>query len=308
MVEEAGQFGERDLATGPMAADSRSVRLRVAHLVGASLVLAVLWLLYRDVGTYFVGRWVGEKEYQHCFLVLPLVGWLIWRQREKLAAETRHASWVGLAALIGAGLVYLVGLRVGANVIVGFSLPLLLFALGWAWVGWPAFRHIAGPVLLTVFLIPVPRHMIGIIAMPMQVVSAKATAILSSAIGLSSTAAGVRLSTPAAEFLVAQECSGFNSLLALLLIGCAAVHVLRMRPGLKLLMLALIPPIVVAANIVRLVAVVLAAEFFGAKFALDALVHGTTDIVVYLAALTGLILVADFLTSRSAPAQSEAQS
>jgi len=297
VVEQVGQLQAGEAETTAVAATRMPTRA-LAHAAVAAVAAAMFYLLYRDVGAYFVGRWVAEKEYQHCFLVLPLVGWLVWRQRQKLVAEAKPGSWAGLAAVAGAVLIYLLGLRVGANVIVGFSFPLLLFALGWACLGWPAFRHIAGPSLLTAFLIPVPRHMIGIVAMPMQVISAHATAVLSSLIGVATSANGVTLTTPSTRFLVAQECSGFNSLLALLLIGCTVVQVLRMRLDLKLVLLLLIPPIVVLANIVRLLAVVLASEFFGAKFALDALIHGFTDIIVYLAALTCLILLADFLSSR----------
>jgi len=280
----------------------RATRFLIPAAAGLGLAL-LLFLLYRDVGAYFVGRWLRSKEYQHCFLVLPLVGWLIWRKRQELADSAGAPSWAGLAALVGAALVYLVALRAGARVIVGFSLPLLLLALGWAWLGWPTIKPVAAPILLTAFLIPVPRHMIGIAAMPMQVVSAHATAVLSGLMGMPATANGVTVTTRPVQFLVAEECSGFNSLLALLLIGCTAVHLLRMRPVRKLVLLALIPPIVLLANVIRLLTVVLTAQFLGAELALDALVHGFTDVILYLAALACVILLADLLRPRSGAGQ-----
>jgi exosortase/archaeosortase family protein len=135
--------------------------------------------------------------------------------------------------------------------------------------------------------------------MPMQLVSAQGTAAVSQLIGIPATADGVAVSTRSMQFLVAEECSGLNSLLALLLIGCTAVHLISMRPIFKLLVLALIPPIVLVANVVRLLAVVVTGEFLGPQLALDALVHGVTDVVLYLAALACIMLLAEFLRSRS---------
>lgn len=263
---------------------------------GALLVL-VGFLLFRDVGSYFVNRWIAEKEYHHCFLVLPLIGWLIWRQRESIISAQVRPSPLGLLVLLLGALLYLLSTRVGARVLVGFSLPVLLIGLGWSWLGLHAFRPMLAPAMLSIFLVPVPRHLMGMIAMPMQLVSAKGAGLLGNLMGVPTQSDGVVLTTPYARLVVAQECSGLNSLLALLLIACVVVHLVPMSAWRKLVLLLTIPIIVLAANVLRLIIVLLSSVFIGGKFATDALAHGTTDVIVYLGALIGMVLVAERLRS-----------
>jgi len=76
-----------------------------------------------------------------------------------------------------------------------------------------------------------------------------------------------------------------NSLLAMFLVGGVIVELVGLVPWQKLLTYALIPVVVITANVIRLMSVVLFGEFIGSKFALDHAVHGSSDAIVYLAAL-----------------------
>ena len=67
---------------------------RAALPVFLALVLAIL-LLYRDTATVMVGIWWRSETFAHCLLVLPISLWLVWRQRQRLAAMTPRAQpWV----------------------------------------------------------------------------------------------------------------------------------------------------------------------------------------------------------------------
>ena len=137
---------------------------------------------------------------------------------------------------------------------------------------------------MSAFLIPIPEHILGLIAMPMQMFSTKVTGIVTQALGFQLAYGGVTLDLHGFRFIVAQECSGLNSLMALLLVGAVLTELSALPTLRKLLVLALIFPIVITANIIRLVTVIWMAEFVGAKFALGQLVHGGSDVIVYLCA------------------------
>ena len=251
--------------------------------VWGALAAVAIAGMYGSVTAYFAGRWFTQSLYYHCLAVPFIVGWLIWRQVSSL--EERPEPWsAGLGLLVAAVAVYLVGMRTGARFIVGLSFPLILLGIAASLLGKRYLTALWLPLVLSAFLIPIPEHILGLIAMPMQQFSTHMTGLITRMMGFQLVYGGVTLDLHGFKFIVAQECSGLNSLMALLLVGAVLTEISGLPTQRKLLVLALIFPIVIAANIVRLVTVIWMAEFIGAKFALGQLVHGGSDVIVYLCA------------------------
>ncbi|MCD6350716.1 MAG: exosortase/archaeosortase family protein [Armatimonadetes bacterium] len=275
-------------------------RALVVTLAMAAVLLAAM---YWRVFAHFVPLWLKGSTYAHCAVVPLIVAYLIWRQREHLTALMPQASVTGLVLLVLGLAVYVVGSRIGVRVIIGGSFTLVLLGLAAATMGWRVLRSLAVPLLLTFFLVPVPKHVLGHVAFPMQIISARATGVLGRLSGLAVTTQGVNMDLGGFRFVVAQECSGLNSLLALLLAAGVLVELMDLPLGRKFLVLALAPVIVLASNIVRLLSVLWAAQFFGPQFALDSLIHGTSDLVVYISAVLFLLLLISVLGGRSPSSQ-----
>jgi len=108
---------------------------------------------------------------------------------------------------------------------------------------------------------------------------------------------GVALSIGGHGFVVAEECSGLNSLMALLFAAAVLVEVMDVAALGRLVLLAT-PAIVLAANTIRLTSVLLFAEFAGPGFAVDSLVHGGSDIILYLAGLGLMWVLIDAVSER----------
>jgi exosortase len=270
----------------------RTARIpEVIQVISAASVVLVLLLMYWEVFEYFVPRWFQEAPYRHCPLVPPIVGWLIWRKRKQIMETTAVPSVAGLLLLaFGLG-VYVVGSRTGVRLMVGSSLPIVLLGLVGALMGPARLRLLTVPLLMTFFLIPVPRHVLGHVAFPMQVASARASAALGRMTGLAVTAQGVILDLGQLKFEIAQECSGLNSLLALLVASGVLVEISNISLARKFVVLAVAPVIVLVANVIRLVSVLWISKFISPQFALAALVHGTSDIVIYTFAVIFVLLI-----------------
>lgn len=270
-------------------------RDRTAFWTTVGLSAALLVGLYAPVFVYFVPRWFEESPYYHCPIVPLIVAWLIWRRRKELAAARFRPSAAGLGLLALGLLVYVVGARTGARLVVGVSLPIVLLGLCGALMGGKILRRLAVPLALSFFLVPVPRHVLGYVAFPMQIVSAHSAAVVGRATGIPVHAQGVDMHLGDITFTVAQECSGLNSLLALLLATGVMVEIMEMRLFGKLVVMALAPAVVLVANVVRLVSVLWFARFLGADFALNSLVHGTSDLIVYSAAVVLVLFLIDIV-------------
>ena len=50
------------------------------HVVALGAVLALILVEFRSAISAAVTVWEVSPTYSHCFLILPIVGWLIWRK------------------------------------------------------------------------------------------------------------------------------------------------------------------------------------------------------------------------------------
>src|SRR5262245_26669347 len=100
---------DRDLAS-----PSQTVGGGVPLAVACAALLMGVALLYGRVVVRLFGDWWDDANYSHGFLVPILSAYLVWRQREALAALPRGASAIGLPVLL-TGLFMLVLGEVGAE-------------------------------------------------------------------------------------------------------------------------------------------------------------------------------------------------
>ncbi len=271
---------------------SKQNRLQIAWIAAISVVLVAM---YWEVGQVFVKRWLQESSYYHCMAVPAIAGWLLWRRKDKLTgSEGRPSAW-GFVLLAAGLLLYLASARTGVRMVAGVAFPVILAGIVGVVYGRHPLRIAAVPIALLVFAVPFPEHVIGMVAMPMQKVSAVMTGKVAPLLGLQVVQQGINLNLHGFTFVVAEECSGMHSLVALLLTGVVLVELSQLHKYRKVTAIAIIPPIVLLANVVRLTVVLLIAEYFGPALALGSVTHGFSDIIVYLAAVLGFILIIGWL-------------
>lgn len=268
----------------------------VAWAIGIGLLLL---LLYWQVGIVFVARWFGKSTFYHCLAVPPLVGWLVWQRWERLKATEVHPS-VGGIALLGIGLaVVLIGTRLGVNLFIGLSFPFVIAGLVLLLWGWVPLRILAMPILVSFFAIPPPEHALAVVTMPLQKLSAVITEIVArNALGVPVIRDGINLDLHGFQFVVAEQCSGMSSFLALSLTVIFLVELSGLTAGRKASALIALPFVVICANVIRLCLVLITAQYFGPHVAISETVHYATDAAVYLSALIAFIMFLSALLPR----------
>ncbi len=261
-------------------------------------VLAGLALLY--VPTYLdlsKGLW-SDDAYAHGPLILAVVAWLIWKDRALLAAS-RPAPVAGGVALAAGLLLYLLGRTQSLMLFeVASHLPVvagLVLLAG----GWTSLRRLAFPVLFLFFVIPLPGFVLDLVTQPLKGVVSVAVENLVRLLGYPVERSGVVLTVGNHEMLVADACSGLNSLVSL-----AALSLLYLRltgpraPSRTALLLAAIVPIAIVANVLRVLGLVLVTVHFGPEAAQGAF-HTIAGMMVFVVAL-GLLLALDRRSGRVA--------
>lgn len=243
-----------------------------------------------------------SDEQAHGAVILGVALWLFWRQRQAVrraaGPPARLAGWACFAVGL---LLYVVGRSQEVSIFeIGSQIAVLagaLLLLG----GWPAGRAVWFPLCYLVFMIPLPGAFVDAATGPLKHgVSRIAEGVLHAA-GYPIARDGVVLAIGQYRLLVADACSGLHSMVGLAALGALFMY-LRARPSFvhNLIMAASILPIAFAANIVRVVILVLVTYHLGDE-AGQGFLHGTAGMVLFLVALGGLFLLDAALARRAKP-------
>lgn len=264
----------------------------------AIAAVAAVGLAYAPAAEHAVGVWSSDSEFSFAFLVPPIAVALVAMRWRRIVAAAGAGHQLGLVLLV-AGLVALVaGARADVHALAGASLlPVVLGAVVYAHGVGPA-RLLALPVGLVAGGLALYRGLLSSVGFALQQVTATAAAGAASALGTPVRRSGVDLFSGNLHLVVAESCSGMDSLLALLCLGALFVGAAEAPPLRRGALMALVLPIIVVANVVRVTLVLLLSRPFGAAAA-EGLRHEFLSASLFLAAT--LLFLAAGLFLRCVP-------
>lgn len=254
-------------------------------LVLASLLLAWLFLLYRETAGSLVATWARSDTYAHGFLVLPVVLWLVWRRRASLRQEQPVPSRRALAMLLLVGLVWLLGHLGLAKAVVQLAFVGLLALSVPALFGWRLAGKLAFPLAFLFFAVPLGDFLIP----PLMDWTARFTVLGLRLSGIPVYQDGRHFVIPSGSWSVVEACSGLRYLIASLVVGTlfAYLNFHSLRRRLAFIGLAVAVPLV--ANWVRAYLIVMIGHLSGNELATGA------DHLVYGWLFFGLVVALMFL-------------
>jgi exosortase A len=207
------------IARAPAAdADANGWRL---HLIGlASVAAAILLIFHEDVATMALVWW-NSSTYNHCLLIPPLIGWLVFQRLPELR-QLKPAAWAPGLLLLGAGaLGWLLGEAGGVSVVRHAAVVLMLQGAVIACLGHHVSRALAFPIFYALFLIPVGEEIVPF----MQTVTAKMCMLMLDWVGVPAHIEGVFITIPNGYYEVAEACSGVKFLVAMAAYGALVSNV-----------------------------------------------------------------------------------
>ncbi|MCE9657619.1 MAG: exosortase B [Burkholderiales bacterium] len=231
------------------------------------------------------GLWQSE-DHAHGALVLAVIVWLFWGIRRPLMALPAAPAPVRGWLLFSLGLlVYVAGRVVGISILEFASQPFVVAGVLLLIKGPAALRLAWFPLFYFIFMIPLPGILVDAITGPLkQWISAIVVELLYR-VGYPISRSGVVLTIGQYQMLVADACSGLHSMYSLTALGTLFMYLMARASRLhNALMLASILPIAFAANIVRVIALVLITYHLGDE-AGQGFLHGFAGIVLMLVAL-----------------------
>ncbi len=240
------------------------------------------------------GPWRTEQE-GHGPIVIAAAAWLAWQARQNFRPEKLKPAYVTgwLVLLVGLALLIVMRSQDVLMLEVAAQIPIICGAVLIA-AGWQGLKAYAFPIAFLFFAIPPPGWMMDIFTVPMKLmVSDWATELLYQ-LDFPIAQNGVMIMVGPYQLMVKDACSGMNSIFALSAIGFFYVHeFIRNSPIRVAVMLAAIIPITVAANFVRVLALILIAYYFGVD-AVEGVFHDLTGFLLFAVAL-GLFFLLDIV-------------
>ncbi len=255
----------------------------------AAMVLPTLVSLAR-------GPWSVETGV-HGPIVLATGLWLIFGRLDEIRTHMRPGS-AALTALMMAIAVpfYGFGRAYDFISIEVAGLLLALLATAYAITGAEVLKRLWFPIVYFGFLVPIPGWLLDSVTQPLKLLVSEVVTDVLAGFGYPAGREGVTIFVSTYQLLVEDACAGLNSLVSLTSIGLFYVYIVRgSNWRYSLLLLALLLPVAVGANMVRVAALVLITYYFG-NAAAQGYLHNFAGMVTFVSALL-LIMGVDQLLS-----------
>ncbi|WBO24122.1 exosortase A [Sphingomonas abietis] len=258
------------------------------HLAALGLVVAALLLLFaRDAGD-MAWIWWDSSTYEHCLVIIPIIGWLVWQRLPMLRAIAPQGWPLPLAWIAIGGFGWLLGEAAGVAVARQLGLVMMLQGAVATTLGRGATAGLLFPLFYAFFLVPFGDAVIP----ALQTVTARLCMILLHMARVPATIDGVFINTPGGWFKVAEACSGAKFLIAMIALGVLVAHLgfrSRGRRAVFMLVCVIVP---VIANAIRAFGTIFVAQYRGAQAAagFDHVVYGW----IFFAVVIAVVLAASW--------------
>ena len=229
-----------------------------------ALLVGMLWI--PEIRILAIS-WRGDETLSHGPLIPVLAVALVWMRRGEMQRSTTSAI-PGGACLTFSVILYVLSVWADVASIRVLCLIFMLASIFLFLGGWKTLQAAVGAICLLVFMIPLPMTVQEHLAFPLQLTSSSYAGLLGGLLGVPVVRDGVYLMVvpnPAAKpiysMLVAQKCSGLTSLTVLLTLAYVIAYFTPLKMGWRFLMVAIVFPLTLLTNTLRLTIILLAGNY-----------------------------------------------
>lgn len=267
-----------------MVANHVAPAMRQAWLATILTLLTAIALLggifsqeFRDM--YRV--WVESTAYNHCFLVLPLVGYLIWERRSALVSTTPKPQFLTLALLPAFSILWLAAATLSIHEAQQFIVITMAEVVLLSVLGWEIYRRLLGPLLYLYFMVPSGAFLVP----TLQSLTAAMAVRMLQLVGVPVLSDGIFIEIPAGKFIIAEACAGLRFLVASVAFGVFFALLSYRSWNRRALFIALAATVPVLANALRAFGIIYAAQVLNSATA------AVADHVIYGWVFFSVILI-----------------
>jgi len=278
--------------------ESRSeVKPRTGAWFAALSLATLVVIMYASVLGSLARQWWDDPNYGHSFFVPVLAGYVLWRERERWRGLPYRANNFGLAIMLFAIALRILGMLGAELFMARLSLVILISGIVLFLAGREALRRVAFPIGYLLFMIPLPAIVYYQLTLPLQLWASRLGATGLVALGIHTVRAGNLLFLPNCTLNVVEACSGIRSLLSLLAASVAYGYLAEQSTWKRSVLAIASIPIAIATNGLRLVATGVLSYFFGPSVD-SGVVHAALGLGFFALAFVSIVLIHKILGLR----------
>jgi exosortase D (VPLPA-CTERM-specific) len=283
-----------------VASDKNAKAASAAFQIGAWLpILAlsvVIIIIFYDGLSLMVGQWVTTDEYGYGFLIPVIAVFLVWQKKNDLEKLDRKGSWFGLAVTVFGLALFLLGELSTLYIIVQYAFLIVIAGTALSFLGWQGFRIVAMPILLLVFMIPLPGFLYSGLSSELQLISSKLGVAVIRLFDISVYLEGNVIDLGSYRLQVVEACSGLRYLFPLASLAFIAAYMFRGALWKKAIIFLSSAPITVVMNSIRIGIIGVLVEYQGPSAA-EGFLHYFEGWVIFMACM-GILIGEMWLLSR----------
>ncbi len=278
---DALEFG----AIPPCVRQNDAHRWRTA-LAWLALLFGCLLALYWRSAAGAVAVWYGSRAYNHGFLILPIVAYLIFERRDRLAGVVPVPYPLALLALPATGILWLIakiaGVAEGQQLMLVVAVQAILLAV----LGKRVYRTLRFPFLFLFFLVPTGDFLIPYL----QEFTARFVVAALRLSGVPVFSDGFLIAIPNISFYVAEACAGLRFLIAMIMLGFLFADFAYRSPARRAAFVGLCVIVPIIANGLRAYGIILIAYLTNGQIAVevDHILYGWLFFTIVMAGLVWL--------------------
>jgi len=232
--------------------DQKNQGVSVASLVQLGLSTLLLLGVYFHVIERLVFHEWKRADFDYCYLIPVIIGYLLWEERRKLTAMTSRPSWIGLLPVLFGALFFILGELGGEFLSLYLSFWFMVLGLCWIQFGWQKLKIVLFPIILMLTAFPPPHFLYAKLTMGMQLISSRIGEKVLHMIGVSAYRTGNLIDLGFTKMQVVDACSGLRFLIPMLVMALLLVYLYKYRWWKRGLVLLSAIPIAVVLNGLRI--------------------------------------------------------
>jgi EpsI family protein len=267
---------------------SRLGNIKAESWVKAAVYGLLLFGVFYSSHRVMIGWWENE-DYNYCYLIAPIVLYLIWEKREELAQVPARSSWRG-AVPLGIGIfLFWLGELAGEFTTMYFASWFVLVGLLWMHLGWEKLKVIWFPILFIIAMFPPPNFFHFNLTLQLKLISSQIGVSMMQAYGLSAYREGNIIDLGFTKLQVVDACSGLRYLYPLIIMAILLAYFYRGVLWKKVLLVVSAVPLTIITNSLRIAMTGILYEIWGPQVAED-FFHGFSGWFIFMFGMAVLLL------------------
>ncbi|HUI62659.1 MAG TPA: VPLPA-CTERM-specific exosortase XrtD [Steroidobacteraceae bacterium] len=256
-----------------------------------ALAVAAAAVLFSQAIGQLYAIWNDQPEYSYGILIPFLSAFLIWRERHLLRGLPFTGSWYGLALILVGLALRLIGQLSTMHAVVHYAFLLVLYGLVLALTGPAVFRRLLMPLLILIFMVPLPPLFSEQLSLQLQLLSSQLGVWVMRAAGVSVFLEGNVIDLGTYQLEVAEACSGLRYLFPLMTLAFMIAYAFRGPLWKRAIVFLSSIPVTVLMNSLRIGLIGITVEHWGQRMA-EGFLHEFEGWAIFMISSLVVLLIA----------------